>query len=1018
MTKIKEKILPFVLGGVLIAGSVGVCLSVGAAGESEIGSPADLWTLPAGVTAQSDVSVPDYMLYGKEFDQAYNYTEYTQDSEDLGLEEWQKNGVKFSPSAANRWVEYKNVVDISDYSSNDILLAFTPLTSTRGNAEIYEFDVKITDAENENNYILIKIKPSQWYPATFTAETAETGPYGYMYGDYQPAYSEGTSSFSDKYLVGFDGTTDETAFAAQEYKVDKTEVRHRSIILHYDYEDKAVWVTGQQGIKFCIMDLDYSESVGYGNEWEGFSDGRVKLSFCSKQHRAGEPSYMVLNAFNTPMNGSAVTDTQAPVLSFGKEVQGDQAPAAIVGREYNLPAYYCLDTVSGELSCEITLTDPDGETVATDGKTFTPQKEGYYTLSYTGEDASGNRVSKSLRFTAQKAAPAVTVLAEAENTQVSVGQQVVLPSAEFVAGEGAYIVDTDVRVVRSATSEIAEIDQGVFIPLFAGEYRAEYTATDWLGIVHTHTVVYDVSEAEATVTHGSLQHLRRLFDGVSVLLPTLNAYDYASIPGSGIAQDVQVKLSGNGAEVTQAAGSVFVPDIEKFGTELTVTYLVNGYTAETYTVEIREKPDEYAEDYVDDGSYQLDDYFLFGEGVDVEYNEGGAEIEYYRIRTGEGVTGDRTFGFVNPLRADGFNISFFIPADMKNFSAIRLSLRDSSDASVGFDLLLEDILTSRDPSLKDTYTFLTTNGGQKYTLRGTYNYYKDGSEVVSTLTVTYRDGCIYDINGQEVCRISENFDGKTWEGFSSGMVYFDVTFEGVGSLSAEENGNCAAMAISSLCGQAFYVTYNETENEQTGETEYSLANFIDISSPQIVMNGSFPSDIALGMRIELPSVSAFDALSPYVEITVTVQTPGGSTVYSNEPLKEGMSFVVDSYGMYYIRYTATDASYNTYTSTYSVSAADTQAPTIALSSSAELSGKAGKKVTLPSAVVQDNRDTAPRLFVFVVQPDLSMLKLGEYTSENKITSFTPETAGRYTVIYYAIDVDYNAAISRVIVVVE
>lgn len=1027
MIKTKKILFPLLLAGAMAAGCIGAALAGAAADETSApsdSSPAALFTLPVGVTAESNVAVPDYMLYGKELDTNNVCTEYTAESADLGLEDWQMNGVKFTPESANRWVEYTNVVDISSYTTNDILLAFTPLATTRGNADFNEFNVKITDAENEDNYILIKIAPSQWFPARFTAETAETGPYGYMYGDYHPGYSEGTGAFSDKYHVGFDGTTNESALVDDSLKFDKTEARHRSIILHYDFEDKAIWVTGQQGFKYCIMDLDWSESVGYGKEWDGFSSGKVKLSFCSKQHRSSSPSYMVLNAFNTPMNGTEVNDTQAPVLTFGEEVADNTAPSALIGRTYRLPTFTCLDAVDGETACNILLTDPDGAEVTVTDNAFVPQKAGFYTLTYNAADAAGNVVSKSLRFTAQNAAPEVSISVEEGTHEVKVGEEVALPEATFTAADGAYIAGTDVRVVRAGyPAETVDIEEGVFIPLFAGEYRAIYSAVDWLGFTHTYEISYNVSAADETTVHGSLQHLRRLFDGVRVVLPELNAFDYVTSPGAGIAQDVEVTLSGNGQSETLPAGSVFTPSIEKFGAELTVAYNVDGKTVESYTVEIREKPDLTSEDYVNDGSYQLDDYFVLGENVNVEYNAGGAELDYYRIRTEEGATGDMSFGFANPLQAEGFTFTFFIPATMKNFSALRFSLRDSFDASVGFDLLLEDITTSTDPSIKDTYTFLTTNGGKKYTLYGSYNYwvYNDAEfsrEVAGSLTFTYRDGSIYDVNGNEVCKIEQNFDGRAWNGFSSGMVYFDVTFEGVGSLSVDESrteeyGDTAAIALTSLCGQTFYVTYRETD-----DGGYRLMDFYDLANPQIVLDGELPTDLRFGQTVSVPMVSAYDALSPYTEVRVTVQAPDGTVVYSDELLQEGLSFTIESYGLYYIRYTATDATGNTAQTTYTIGASDTTAPTVALSGYDALSGKVGKTVSIPTAIVQDDIDEAPRLFIYVIAPDASMSPLGEVTAENAVTGFTPDAAGAYTLVYYAVDADYNATVVTISVTVE
>ncbi len=1049
MAKSKKRIVIFILAALLAVCSVLVFTGV-VAQERAAASPKALWSLPQGVTAEENTPVPDYMLYGKELDTDNNLTEYTQGS-DLNLEAWQQNGIKFTASAVNRWVEFGNVVDISEYTKEDVLLAFTPLASARGNTDFNEFDVKITDAEDEDNYILIKIRPSQWFPATFTAETADMGPLGYQYGDYRANYDGGLSSFNDKYHVGFDGTTNESALVSNELKFDKSEARHRSIILHYDFADKAIWVTGQQGWVYCIMDLDWSESVGYGHEWEGFSSGKVKLSFCSKQHRSSEPSYMVLNAFNTPMNGTSVTDTEAPVISFGPEVQGTSAPSALVDKAYKLPTYTCTDAVSGDLTCNVTVKGPDGESVSlNEDGTLTATKAGFYTLTYSAADAAGNPVSRTLRITASKAVPAVTVEPEAAQADVTVGQEVNVPEVTITAAEGAYIVNSSVKVVRSG-SETVTVEDGKFVPLFAGDYRIEYAATDWLGYTHAAIVTVKVDAGSGTATHGQLQQLRRLFDGVRVTLPEVYAYDYKTVPGVGIAKTATVTLTGTGDKAnvseTLPAGSVFTPDKEKFGDTLKVTYKVGGETVKEYTVDIWDRPDEDADDYVDDGEYQLENYFELGDGTQVDYNGADDKLEHYYIvadnhvdsgdaavgdgengpAVGDGTGATRTFGFVNPLRGDGFELSFFVPVAHRNFKSITIKLRDSFDASVGFDIKLEDITSSNNPSFANSYTFLTTNGGEKYTLLGTYNYMRNAAkegeaakweEVSSMLTIVYRDGAIYDRNGDEVCKITENFDGKSsWNGFPSGQLYFDMVIEGVGALpnvidpedKNAEIGDDAAIALSALCGQAFFVEWKD---------EDGLENFSDTIAPQVVLVGSFPENVAIGNVVEIPILAAYDALSPYVEVTVTVQAPDGSAVYMNEPLTEGLTFTVNSFGTYFVRYTATDASGNVRSSTYSVSAADTTAPTIALSGYEDLQGKAGKKVNIPTAVVQDERDTAPRLFIYVIDPSAAMECLGEVTVENAITSFTPEVAGEYTVLYYAIDADYNAAIETVTVVIE
>lgn len=53
------------------------------------------------------------------------------------------------------------------------------------------------------------------------------------------------------------------------------------------------------------------------------------MTVTTSQHMGSEIEYLILNAFDTPMGGSALTDTAAPVLAFGAEVQGDYAPLPV-----------------------------------------------------------------------------------------------------------------------------------------------------------------------------------------------------------------------------------------------------------------------------------------------------------------------------------------------------------------------------------------------------------------------------------------------------------------------------------------------------------------------------------------------------------------------------------------------------------------------------------------------------------------------------------------------------------------
>ena len=500
--------------------------------------------------------------------------------------------------------------------------------------------------------------------------------------------------------------------------------------------------------------------------------------------------------------------------------------SAVRGMEYRLPSCTASDAVSGDVVCDVEVKDPDGETAEVSGNgSIVPQKTGYYTATYSCTDEAGNVASRTLRILSKASVPVISVSAEDPDTlDVTVGEQVAIPAAEYVCSEGAVMVSSSVKVVRAgAASETVETEDGSFVPLAAGLYRVIYSATDYLGNEYTYELTYTAAEAEGAAVHGTLQHLLRLFDGTPVEMPEMKAFDYISSPGAGTAADVRIVITGEtGESVTVGNGGVFTPSLQTFGDSVTIRYETacagGSYAAaEEYTAEIYPVPDRDAEDYTDDGAYQLDDYLVLGDGMEVVYN-GADEDMFFRVQTKEGETGDHSFTFANPLRADGFSVRFSVPASMKNFEQFVISLRDSDDASVGFDLVFEKIEEGHD-FVRNAKTFVYANG-KKYTVDGVYNTIgDDGRESVGNFTVSYIGGAVVDSSGEELFSITQNFDGGSWEGFPSGKVYATFSFRGVGNLtpSGEESsrgevGTQAAMMITSLCGQAFFVDYDGDGN--------------------------------------------------------------------------------------------------------------------------------------------------------------------------------------------------------------
>lgn len=188
-------------------------------------------------------------------------------------------------------------------------------------------------------------------------------------------------------------------------------------------------------------------------------------------------------------------------------------------------------------------------------------------------------------------------------------------------------------------------------------------------------------------------------------------------------------------------------------------------------------------------------------------------------------------------------------------------------------------------------------------------------------------------------------------------MYVDFTFRDVDGSTAGDaasgTSTGAGITIAGLVNQSFYANY-----WTSGENAGALRDFYDLSAPQIVLSSDLPDRYTLNQRVQIPSAAAYDVLSPYVEVTVSLQGPDGSMIFDNQPVSEGMAFTVSEYGSYFLEYRATDASGLGATRSYTIAARDYTPPTIALSA-ASLTGRVGQAVTLPTPSCRTNATRRP-----------------------------------------------------------
>ena len=979
MKKRRIKWIRVLTFAVMIALTLGTFTTISALNDlSRMLKPSDLFTTVSGFTLQSNQDVPDYMRYGAVSKNGSVY-KIDENSSDDFLADWETNGVKVTTTVTNKKLYFANVLDINSLTADEEMIVFSPVLGNQGNSEITDMEIILEDVEDPNCYMSIRLIENQWWAQGTAIRVSANGisPVAYRWGDYGELSTYG----SEACYISFKGYTQDPGFSET---TPVEEFRHRAFKFHYDPVNKTLYSTVQGDKKVPILKLDDPHAVGYGNEWKGFTSGRVKLSIAVRSMKSTSASFMVFNVFGQELNGAEVVDNVAPVLQFEKAAK--ETPVAEVGKAY--PLYKCQseDAVYGALNCNVTVKDQDGNAVEVENGCFTPARAGIYEVVYSSVDGQNNQASKTFHITAQNGIQTISIDLDQDESSFLIGDEIKLPIATLSGGAGCLSYNVEVKRVGG---EAVSVKNGAFVPILPGEYHVTYTATDYVGNQKKQTLSYQVGERVKPMVV-PVQQIIRLYDGISVVVPMPKAYDYTSITGAKLnAICTLTAQNADGSYSEVISGGVFKPTKARFGDSVTFRYVVecNGGVGQKeefgYTVPLLDLPEK------------VEGYFDFDDAIfETQYNK-GEDAGYLSFITKAGVSGNQSIRFVNPLGSEGFELAFSIPASATNFSSFTIKLRDSVDATIGFDLEIRPMTSGYDKNDK----LFVRSGGVDYAMSGTFNKIVDGVEVASgiPLTIKYTNGKLIDYSKKTICTPTVNFDGKEFSGFPSKKVMLEIEFNGVVGK--------AGITLTKISNQTLGQLYRLVDNGD--EVYYEPTKFVDSVRPQIYLDEDVADEYKIGQRVAIPYARAYDVLSPHVDVLVTLCDSDGNYLINNEVVKENMSFILTSYGAYTLTYSAKDAAGRPQTAVYTISAKDSLAPTLSLKSEANMSKKVGDRVTFEelyaNAIVQDENDTNPQLYVMIIAPNYSMTVLS-----SKNSSFLFDKAGTYYIRWYAIDYSYNA----------
>lgn len=852
----------------------------------------------------------------------------------------------FVKSYGTGTMAWKNVIDLSKLSSTQNIINFLPLHGE--GCEGANYELTLSDVYDAENKITIRVIAHSNINAYAYVNISYDGRRLARYSELGGAVHDWLS-FGCLINAGLGRTNNGNFF-----------------YLQCDYENACFYInTGSE--RYLLLDLDDGSQVGYGKEWGGFTTGEVtlELTVLPVNNYAG---FILTEVAGQNLSGTTVADTTAPYLYYNKPVGFENnngvLPDALVGSEYPLLTASAYDTFFGACDTEYEiLYNGTGENLYVSGEKFVFPNVGTYSYSVKATDKVGNVTKETFTINAKASLDKITVAFEAfDESKIICGNYFKIPSLVLSGGSGKiacnYVVSID------GNQKTVEDCGEVFIDE-TGVINFSFTATDYLG-----TAIGQGEEINFNVNVGSAPVIfvegvpKAAVSGSELVLPDFSAINYNFAYGSENYNAYRcVYVNGKmvfAGKDNNTMGSLVYTVGEETAVEVEYcagTASSNILTRTAYSIPV--VSGDATKDYI----------------VQYNFDETCAGTSVSTDSTKQGVTfsanGGKGFMVANPVSASLLELIFSGVNGKANQQYTEVILTDYYNQRVAFSLKIF--------KLSDSY-FMNVNG------TSTVNIGLSGSmESIDSYIDIYYDNnlkAILNDSGETIAFVRTDLKGNSFQGFSKGGV--TVCFELHGITDGEGSVN-----IYKIGNQVF-----------GGD-----ASLTDRAGPQIGTETAFSgTTVSLGDKLTIPKAYAFDVICGKCDVFITITS--GSGIWNgvnNLSASQARTISFDNYGYYTVTFTSSDGNGNNSRLRYTFYCKDKIAPTLSVSGSIPSESKAGQSITLPTATAADNVSDVS-LYVLLVSPD------GSTENITSSMSFTPTLKGKYKVVYYATDNDYNTAV--------
>ncbi len=804
-------------------------------------------------------------------------------------------GIVVSLARGNTF-RYNKVIDLRGHTSSDNILRLFLTPLTRGEKDFSTFIVTLTDAYDPDNYLTIRANASPEGINHKVVYTAAGAP-GQMLAGYE--YARNFLHQGNNY--GYASVLDFYGQPARPIDKDVFE-------LAYDYETKELH--GSQYLTFPTLICDFDSPEYFADLWtRGFTTGEVFLSITAEELLKETANFVITNIDGQDLSAQTYTETKGPEIQvdFG-DYEEESLPLGYINQTYpvfNAKAYdpyenECITYVRAFYdyggSQHMQLNIEDGW--------FRMEKAGQYTLEYTATGSWGTKTVRLVNMTCvnEVKTPTLTV-SDDRVTQGEVGYPVPVAQAEASGGSGNLDVRTTVFLAEGGTQ--VDVTDGMFLPVYAGQYVVQYTVTDFLGqqVEKQYLFVAEASGVPLFKTDPVLPQY--LLTGRRYIFPTVYAELYDGNGGMELKEAALVVTDSYGVH---ASNDYVVPN-DAAGGKVTLQYVATGVGG---TAEMRREIPVIS--VGEQTALDLTEYFRCD---NVELT---AESSYIYAQTSRN-NGSMTF--VNLLMADGFNFMFEKDAENGRYTAFTIILTDAVNLEEKLEI-----------------SFANDNN---VVVNGT-NYTKLSSADEISLT--------YNVSGHRiVINESVSFALTGFEGFSSGWVSFSMRFDGVSGKSGIMMKNLCKQPLTSVSRDLIKPNIVVDDALFTGMHE--IGDTVDLIAADTY-------------DVLDPYVTFFvSVLSPSGE---TVKTTDG-LLLEQVKADETYTFRMDECGYYTVTYEAEDSSGRKQSLFYALQVYDGVPPQIAIQGKLPKSGKINQTITLPEATVSDNMEAECKLYICYKAPD-------------------------------------------------